>query len=265
MNGKTPLPRLMVAPNGARRGRPSHPALPLTDDELVETAVACKLAGATGIHIHIRDDFAQHLLDAGRYRALLARLNDAAPGLYLQITSEAADRYDAETQQDMVRALKPQYVSVAMREMVRAESDWSAATDFYSWSEDAGVEVQHIVYSTDELRRFLNACADARIPGEHHLLQLVLGTYDGSQVSYPESIQGFIDLMDGSGLSLDWGLCAFGREETACLIETVRRGGKARVGFENSLWQADGTIAQDNAARVREVKAGIDTLHLSHN
>jgi uncharacterized protein (DUF849 family) len=59
---------------------------------------------------------------------------------------------------------------------------------------------------------------------------------------------------------LDWGLCAFGPEETDCLVEAAKLGGKARVGFENSLWNADGKVAVDNAARVREVRAGIDAL-----
>ncbi|MEP4197892.1 MAG: 3-keto-5-aminohexanoate cleavage protein [Aliishimia sp.] len=257
---KMKLPRLMVAPNGARRGRAAHTALPLTDADLVKTAIACQKAGADGIHIHIRDDQGLHLLDAGRYRALLDQLDDAVPELYLQVTSEAAGRYDSKTQCDVVKALKPKHVSVALREMVRGDDDWADATDFYNWAKENGVDIQHIVYSPDELRGFLEACASGRIPGDHHLLQLVLGTYDGSQISRPESIKDFTDLMSTSGLSLDWGLCAFGVEETSCLVEAVRCGGKARVGFENSLWHADGTLAQDNAARVSEVLAGINQL-----
>jgi uncharacterized protein (DUF849 family) len=250
----------MVAPNGARRGTSAHPEIPLTDAAIVETAVACQQAGADGIHIHIRDEDGLHLLDADHYQALLTKLAAAAPGLYLQDPSESADRYDAATQRKMVETLKPQHVSVALREMVRSEADWPAATEFYTWAEAAGVAIQHIVYSTDELSWLLAACTDGRIPGSHHLLQLVLGTYDGTQISRPESIHAFVDLMEGSNLSLDWGLCAFGAEETACLVEAVRCGGKARVGFENSLWNADGSVATDNAARVREVRAGIDAL-----
>lgn len=123
----TPLPRLMVAPNGARRGKADHPALPVTDDELVETARACRQAGADGIHLHIRDRRGRHLLDAGRYRALLDRMEEAVPGMYLQVTSESAGRYEAEQQRAMMRALRPRHVSVGLREMVRKPDDWPAA------------------------------------------------------------------------------------------------------------------------------------------
>lgn len=257
---KVPLPGLMVAPNGARRGKSAHPALPLTDDELIKTAIRCRQAGADGIHIHIRDDDAQHLLDADRYGSVLAQLAEAVPDFYLQVTSESANRYGAAAQQQMVKALRPRHVSIALREMVRSEDDWPAATDFYAWTEESGVEVQHIVYSTNELSLFLESCASGRIPGDHHMLQLVLGTYDGSERSIPDKVGEFADMIAASGLSLDWGLCAFGPEETECLVEAVRRGGKARVGFENSIWNADGTVANDNAERVREVKAGIAEL-----
>lgn len=255
---KAPLARIMVAPNGARRDQSVHEAIPLTDDALVLSAIESHKAGADGIHIHIRDDDGLHLLDAGRYRALLARLARELPDFYLQVTSEAAGRYDALSQQDMVRELVPDNVSVALREMVREDADWPKATEFYSWCEDNNVAVQHIVYSPDELKWFLASCADGRIAGDHHLVQLVLGTYDGTEISRPESIQTFVNLIKASGLSIDWGLCAFGKEETACLAETARLGGKARVGFENSLWNADGSLAKDNAERVREVRAAVD-------
>lgn len=255
MNTYTPLPDVMVAPNGARRGKTDHSALPITDDEVIETAISCHAAGAGGIHIHIRDSDGEHLLDAARYRALLTRLNDVVPNMYLQITSEAAGRYDTATQQAMVRDLKPEHVSVALREMVRRDADWPVATEFYAWALDADVAIQHILYSPAELTTFLKAAASGRIPGAHFQLQFVLGTYDASEVSIPANLSGFLGLLNEAPVQLtfDWMLCAFGKEETECLVHALKNGGKARVGFENSLWNADGTLAKDNAARVREV------------
>ena len=92
MTSKTPihaLPTIMVAPNGARRTKSDHPALPITIEELVETAMACQQAGADGLHAHVRDADGRHILDAGLYNELLAELNSATPDLYIQITTEA--------------------------------------------------------------------------------------------------------------------------------------------------------------------------------
>ena len=43
------LPKLMVAPNGARPMKKDHPAVHVTISETVETAKACFDAGAGGI------------------------------------------------------------------------------------------------------------------------------------------------------------------------------------------------------------------------
>lgn len=250
----------MVAPNGARRGKADHPALPITDDELISTARTCQAAGADGIHLHVRDETGAHLIDAGRYRDLLDGLAEEVPGMYLQVTSEAAGRYTAEEQRAMIRALRPRHVSVALREMVRAPEDWAAASDFYHWARAEGVSVQHILYSPAEVTDFIAALDAARIPGRHHQLQLVRGTYaEGSAVALP--LEDYLDpLGAASAYSFDWMLCAFGDAETESLVEAAKRGGKARVGFENSLQNADGTLAQDNAARVREVHSALRAL-----
>ena len=257
-----PLPRLMVAPNGARRGKADHPALPITIDETVETAIACQQAGADGIHLHVRDKDVRHSLDAGLYREALAALSEAAPGLFLQVTSEAGGRYDADAQRAMIRDLKPASVSVALREMLANPSDADEAQAFYYWAMNEGVGVHHIVYSPDELRWLLSCIRDGLIPGQKHQLQLVLGSYTGTDLPRPSDLDGFLSQIEPQqdALLFDWMLCAFGTAETSCLVEAARRGGKMRVGFENSLWNANGSLAKDNAERVAEVCAELNAL-----
>ena len=58
-------PFLMVAPNGARRGKADHASLPLTLAETLATARACHAAGADALHLHVRDEAGAHSLDAG--------------------------------------------------------------------------------------------------------------------------------------------------------------------------------------------------------
>ncbi len=253
----TPLPRLMVAPNGARRSKEDHPALPITDDEVIETARACQLAGADGIHIHIRDAMGKHLLDADQYAALLARLADQVPGMYLQVTSETAGRYEASEQRAIIRALNPRFVSVGLREMVRKPEDWPTARDFYHWAPDNNVEIQHILYSPDEAHAFTLACNDGRIPGPQQKVLFVQGSYaNGSRDSI--DLEEYLKPMEKlEGIDFEWMACAFGSAETASIVRAGELGGKARVGFENSLHNADGSLAADNADRVREVDAAL--------
>ena len=253
----TPLPRLMVAPNGARRGKADHPALPITDDEIIETARACFLAGADGIHLHIRDAAGRHLLCPNRYRALLDQLAEQVPGMYLQVTSEAAGRYGADKQRAVMRSLKPEHVSVALREMASHPQDWPAARDFYHWAHDTGVQIQHILYSPHETLAFANALRSGLIPGQRHLVLFVQGSYARGSLDSVELEHYLAPLAETQEMEFDWMACAFGAEETASLVRAAELGGKMRVGFENSLWHSDGTVAENNQARVRALKAAL--------
>src|SRR5262245_8845842 len=110
---------IMVAPNGARRTKTDHPALPLTPTELAEEARACTAAGATAIHLHVRDREGRHTLDASRYREATAAIREATgPDFVIQITTESVGRFSARDQMSCVRALRPQSASIALREIL---------------------------------------------------------------------------------------------------------------------------------------------------
>ena len=66
----------MVSPNGARRNTQDHPAIPVTDEDLIETALSFYDAGARGLHAHIRAEKETHLLDVERYETLISNLNE---------------------------------------------------------------------------------------------------------------------------------------------------------------------------------------------
>jgi len=249
------LPHIMVSPTGARRQKADHPNLPLSEDEIVAACIQCEAAGATGVHLHVREDDGRHSLDADRYQRVLDKLTDRLPEFFLQITSESAGRYNAEQQRDLIHKLQPLSVSVALREFVPNAEEIANARKSYHWAHDNGVHIQHICYSPDELDRLIAFIQDETIPGKHHQVQLVLGSYDGSRISRPEDVAEFASplIVREDDLTFDWMMCAFGNAETSCLKQTIELGGKARIGFENSLHHSDGRLAIDNAERVTEL------------
>lgn len=257
------LPNIMVAPNGGRWTRHDHPALPVTIPEIVEVAAECFAAGADGIHAHVRDADANHVLDAGLYRELIAELEAQVPEMAVQITTEARGKYSPAEQRDVVRAVLPKSVSVGLVEMTPDDSTETIAEArrFYFWAEAAGIALQHILYSPDELARFFRFRAAGTLPAGPARLLFVLGRYAADLESDPAALDPFLDLLEersaGGRGELDWAICAFGRNETRALVRAARHGGKSRVGFENSFYNADGSRAASNAERVRDVIAAL--------
>lgn len=244
-------PYLMVAPNGARRGKADHPALPVTLDETIATASACFAAGADALHLHVRDSEGRHSLDAGRYREALSEMARQVPGMRVQITTESAWIFDVPDQIACLEQVAPGWASVSVREVARAPE---LADRLYGSASAQGTEIQHILYDLDDLILMQRWQADGIIrPGQNSAI-LVLGRYGEGQ-STPEALQSWLPHLPRG---LRWMLCAFGPTEHACLIEAARQGGALRVGFENALLAADGQPHSDNAASVAALLAQLE-------
>ncbi|MEM7461616.1 MAG: 3-keto-5-aminohexanoate cleavage protein [Pseudomonadota bacterium] len=246
------LPRIMVAPNGARLNKADHPALPVTIEEIVQTAKACHAAGADGLHAHVRDANEQHVLDVGLYRELQAEMRWQVPDMLVQITTEAVSRYTPETQMALVKKVRPQAVSVAFRELAQA-ADQKAVRDFYRWARAAGIAVQHILYDQQDLDCWARFVGEEPTSSHDFQVLLVLGSYSPGHLSVPEDLSPMLIRLKRLRPEAEWAVCAFGPNETACLKRAFYLGGKARIGFENNMCQADGTTAANNAARVAEL------------
>ncbi|PCH48432.1 MAG: class III aminotransferase [Hyphomicrobiales bacterium] len=246
-----PLPKIMIAPNGARRTKADHQALPVTIQEIVDTAKACFAAGADGLHAHVRDAEQKHVLDAGLYRELIAELEIAVPQMDVQITTEAIGMYSPAQQRELVRAVMPKLVSVSLAEMT-SDNDPNAASEFYHWAAEKGIAVQHILYSTEEFEMLAKHVRQKTIPSSHLQIIIVLGKYNKNQESQTSELIPFLKLLETAGQQIDWMVCAFGRSETECLTFAAEAGGKVRIGFENNFWNSNGVIAKNNAERVMD-------------
>ncbi len=239
-------PYILVAPNGARRSPGDHPALPVSTDQIVKTALGCFDAGARGIHLHVRDDQGQHSLDAGRYLETIAAVRSEAPLMDIQITTEAAGLYDVDAQFECLQSVRPDWASVSVREIARAPE---MADKVYGLCAEQGTRVQHILYDAEDCRMLDRWQRSGIVRPDQVDRLLVLGRYTENQESAPENIDEFPQT------DAPWMVCAFGTQEHRCLQASAQRGGDVRVGFENSLTDADGRSWTDNAASVAALVA----------
>lgn len=253
-----PVP-IGVAPNGARRGRADHPALPLDAAALARDAAACAAAGASWFHVHVREPDGRHSLDPALYRdafaAIRAQVGDA---LLLQMTTEAAGRYQPAQQIAAVRALRPRAVSIAVRELLASADDYAEACALLRELAAEHCAVQFIAYARGDVERLRHWLAEAAAALPVEVL-LVLGAYVQARDGQPAELLPLLGALES-----DWGwsVCAFGPGETACLVTAAALGGGVRVGFENNLWLPDGRQAADNAELVGHLVDALARLGL---
>lgn len=247
---------IMVAPNGARRTKLDHPELPITEREIVEAVAESRSAGAHAAHVHVRDGDGNHVLDAALYisltKALRARCGE---DFIVQITTEAVGRYTPEQQRVLVDEVEPQAVSIALRELFVETSDLSTNRAFLHWARSQSIAIQWILYTPDEVETLASLIAQGVVPERPNPMLFVLGRYAIDQQSDPCDILPFLSARDQQSALRNehWSVCAFGSAETACLTTALTLGGDVRVGFENSLWNPDGSQAHSNGERVHDI------------
>ena len=250
-----------VAPNGGRKTKADHPALPMTAVELAGCARECLERGASMIHLHVRDADGAHVLDAAAYRAAIARICEAVgDGLVVQITSESLGRYSAAEQKAVILQTNPEAVSLALRELAPETWDERAFGEFLARLKQMRIWPQFILYSAEEAARLAAMQKTGLIPFERIAVLFVLGRYSLLRTAAPSDLLPF--LAPDLPRFASWSACAFGRREAACVATAALLGGDVRVGFENNLQLPGGGQAASNADLVRVVVRALDGLGL---
>ncbi len=250
--GRLPLV-IAVAPNGAKKTKADHAALPIGPQELAVEAASCVESGAAMIHLHVRDAAGGHTLDADAYKAAIAAVRaEVGERIIIQVTSEAVGIYEPEEQMAMVRQVRPEAVSLAVREICPPGCPEDVVADFLAWIAAERIMPQYIMYTSEEVEQFLSLRARGIVPDEHPFVLFVLGRHKKVQQSSPRDLLPFLQVSDG--VPLEWSICAFGAEEARCAMSAVALHGHCRVGFENNLLLADGSVAPNNSALVAQVR-----------
>lgn len=251
---------IAVAPNGARKTKADHPQLPLTPAEIAQCAADCLDAGASMLHLHVRDEAGRHSLAPDDYRAAIAAIRARVGAeMLLQVTTESGGRYGSAEQIAAMDSLAPDALSVAVRELFGAPETEEHAAGFLRRLAARAALVQYIVYSPADVRRAVALHAAGVIPQRRPHALLVLGSYAERRSGRPtELLPALAELPEG----WRWSACAFGGQELHCVSAAALLGGGVRVGFENNLHRIDGTVAADNAALVRAAREALAALGL---
>ncbi|MEW9807902.1 3-keto-5-aminohexanoate cleavage protein [Mesorhizobium sp. ZMM04-5] len=255
---------IAVAPNGGRRTRADHPAIPMTAAAMARTAAECLDAGASMIHVHVRDGNGRHLLDADAYRSVTAAIRaEVADSLIIQITTESLGLYRPEEQSAVLKAVRPEAASLALRELAPDDKSEAEFGALLRWMDRENVLPQIILYEPSEAVRLKDMMERGVVPRRDVPVLYVLGRYTVGQTSEPADLLPFLAPdMPRFG---HWTVCAFGKAEAACVTAGALLGGHVRVGFENNLFLPDGSLAPSNAALVATVSKSVRALGLGIN
>jgi 3-keto-5-aminohexanoate cleavage enzyme len=253
---------IAVAPNGGRKTKADHPALPLSADELARTAAECLERGASMIHLHVRDANGGHCLDPDAYRAVIARIcQEVGDRLVIQITSESLGLFTPSEQRAAVIEANPEAVSLSLRELAPEKTDEKAFGAFLGKLKQMRIWPQIILYHPHDAERLGAMRKHGLVPFDRLSVLYVLGRFALTRTAIPRDLLPFI--APDMPRFESWSVCAFGRREAACVTAAALLGGHGRVGFENNVALPNGARAASNAELVGAAVGALEAVGLA--
>ncbi|MEZ8825114.1 3-keto-5-aminohexanoate cleavage protein [Vibrio amylolyticus] len=252
---------IIVAPNGATKSQTVHAALPITPLEIADTVEACLHQGAAMVHLHSRDSQGKHSLEIEDnlkiYHTVKERVGDK---ILVQLTTEAVGQYSPKQQMSLIKAIKPEAASFAIKELIPDSRSHDSARAFFHWVDEHSIIPQYIVYSPTDLKRYLDLIENQILPKQNHHVLLVLGRYNKQLQSSPTDLLPFVPYLQE--LTCRWAVCAFGSQELQCLTTAALLGGDVRIGFENNHLDTFEQPAISNEHQVKKLKELITQLNI---
>jgi uncharacterized protein (DUF849 family) len=225
---------LQAAVNGGR-SKADHPAVPVTEDELIRDVRECLAAGAREFHIHVRDAAGNPTLEPGQVDRAASAVR-AAGAQAAGVTTVADIEPDLRRRLALIgRWTQPAYSSVNLSE--------EGAVEVMRTLLAAGIGIEAGVWTPRDAETLVGCgLADrvTRVLVEPREAQA--GRND--VIPMADAIHEILDRAGVRAPRLQHG----DGELTWILIEdAVRRGLDTRVGFEDTLYLADGRRAGSNA------------------
>ncbi|MHB2023057.1 MAG: beta-keto acid cleavage family enzyme [Mycobacteriales bacterium] len=240
---------ITVAPTGAETDKKDASALPVTLPELIAAARACESAGASVIHVHLRDGAGRPTLDPVLAKDAVAALREAT-GLIVQLSTGGAvsDSPDARLR---VLDAAPDSASITCGTVNFGdevfENRWSFMVELYRSMQERGIVPEFELFDLGHaatLARLLDHCGPP--PGGHVHADLVMGVPGGMPATQAALVAVVSALPHGSSFSAT----GVGRHSLPVALAALAGGGHLRVGMEDTLTFLPGEAVRDNAQLV---------------
>lgn len=244
---------LTCAITGAETTREKQPALPITPREQAQSARDAVAAGASIIHLHVREEDGRPSQRIERFEESISAIRVAAPGVIIQISTGGAVGESIENRLAPLR-LKPEMASLNVGTLNFGDDVFlNAPRDIVRLAQEMrvqGVMPELEVYEAGMLEAALRLHAQGVIGDPLHF-QFVLGV-PGGMSGDPRHLVHLVGMVP-SGEGHTWGVAGIGRFQLPMAVQALVMGGHVRVGLEDNIYYRKGELASSNAQLVERI------------
>ncbi|MEO6954607.1 MAG: 3-keto-5-aminohexanoate cleavage protein [Polyangia bacterium] len=241
---------------GAETTREQNPHLPLSAEELAAEAERCVAAGASIIHLHVRDDEGRASQDGARFAAAIRAIRSRVDVVIQTSTGGAVGMSVAERAGPLTVTGKdaPEMATLNVGTINFGDDVFqNSRADTLEMAARIGAhgaipelelyDAGHVDIAIDLVKRGV-------VKGPLHV-QFVLGV-PGALSASESNLAFLVSRLPELGQHASWGVAGVGRHQLAMAALAAKWGGNLRVGLEDNIYLDKGVLAEGSAPLVKK-------------
>ena len=225
---------ITVAITGSLPGKKDNPAVPISPAEQIESTHEAFEAGATLVHLHVRDEEGRATSDPKRFAKVLEGIRKHCPGMVTQLST--GGRSGTGRERGGMLSLKPDMASLATGSVNFPSRVYENATELIDLS---------MIFQAAAMQRA------GKIKGPLHV-QFVMGVKNAMPVDR-EVFLFYVKTLKRIAPGSTWTGAGIGKEQITLNRWSLELGGHCRTGLEDNVRMSKEKLAPSNAALVKRV------------
>ena len=243
---------ITVAPTGPMLSKKEHPNVPLTPEEIAQTAYECYNEGAAIVHVHARDETGQNTQRAEVYKRI-HELIRAKCNIVQHFTTGNVD--DPEERIGSLDA-QPDMASLNVASLMRTMGPYAGTcwanprSQIEHYAEEMlkrNIKPEIEMYNNGNFNEMENLIEKGLIAKPYYINFVFNMPYQGTMRAVPENLFSMIRLLPKDSV---FSVTCIGRDQPVFSTLSMCAGGNCRVGFEDNIYYSKGELAKSNAQLV---------------
>jgi uncharacterized protein (DUF849 family) len=253
------------------------PYLPITPEEIANSALGAAEAGAAIVHLHVREPGSgKPSMEIAYYQDVVERIRARNKDVILNITTGPGGRFvpsdedpkvagpgttllAPEKRVEHIALLKPEICTLDLNTMnsggqvvINTPKNVRRMAKVIN---EAGVKPEIELFDSGDIALMHDLIKDGTLKGPA-LTSFVMGVSYGFQPS-PETVLYARSLLPNDAHFTAIGI---GRHAFTCVAQSYLAGGHVRVGLEDGVYLSKGVLAESNAALVEKARRMVEDL-----
>jgi 3-keto-5-aminohexanoate cleavage enzyme len=243
---------ISVAITGSLPRKKDNPAVPISVAEQVESTQAAYEAGATLVHLHVRNDDESPTSAPERFAQVLEGIRKHAPGIITQVST--GGRSGAGRERGGMLSLRPDMASLASGSVNFPTRVYENSPELIDWlaaeMKTYGIKPEIEAFDLSMIFQAVAMQQAGKIDGPLHI-QFVMGIKNGMPVDR-EVFEFYVKTLKRLAPDATWTGAGIGREQQTLVKWSLELGGHCRTGLEDNVRLDRDTLAPSNAALVAQ-------------